>query len=377
MSDLEYNPYAFSLHEDPYQTYRRLRDDAPAFWNDELRFWALSRFDDVHGAFRDHETYISSHGIALETRTDHREGVAMLIETDPPEHTVLRKLVSRVFTGRKVAEMQSTAREIVTGYIDAFIGDGCCDLVGDLSGPFPMDVISEVLGVPESDRADLRRFADKILIREDGSAEMPEEAAQGIFDMLSYFAADLPSRKAGEGTGLFTDLAQVEVDGRRLTNDELVGFCLLFVVAGHETTTKMIANAVELLSRHPEQRNEVTADATLVPDVVEEVLRFHNSTQYMHRTLSRDITMHDQEMRSGQSVLLLIGAANHDEREFGPTAEAFDIHRRAERHLAFGYGAHFCLGAALARMEGLVALDRKSTRLNSSHPSKSRMPSSA
>ena len=363
VSDFEYNPYAFSVHEDPYAIYRRLRDEAPVFRNDDLRFWALSRFDDVHEAFRDHETFISSKGIALETRTDHREGVAMMIETDPPEHTVLRKLVSRVFTGRKVAEMEGAARSIVTGYIDEFIADGKCDLVGDLTGPFPMDVISEVLGVPESDRADLRVYADKILIREDGSMDMPEEAAQGIFDILSYFSADLPHRRAGEGTGLFTDLAQVEIEGRRLTNDELVGFCLLFVVAGHETTTKMIANAIELLSRHPDQREEVVADPSVVPDVVEEVLRFHNSTQYMHRTLSRDLTLHGVDMAENDSVLLVIGAANHDEREYGPTAEEFDIHRRPERHLSFGYGAHFCLGAALARMEGTVALEEIHRRM--------------
>ena len=164
-------------------------------------------------------------------------------------------------------------------------------------------------------------------------------------------------------SGLINELVDVEVDGRRLTEEELLGFCILFIIAGHETTTKMVANVMELLSRHPEQKADVAADLELVPGVIEEVLRFHNSTQYMHRTLTRDLVVHGETMRAGDSVLLVIGAANHDPREFGPTAEEFDIHRRPERHLAFGYGAHFCLGAALARMEGKVAVEEVFRRI--------------
>jgi len=363
MDAVEYNPYAFALHDDPYETYRRLRDEAPAYWNDELQFWTLSRFADVHEAFRDHQSFISSRGIALESRGQGASGVTMMIETDPPEHTVLRRLVSRVFTGRKVSEMESTTRDIVTAHIDRFVGRGSCDIVSDLTGPFPMDVISAVLGIPVADRTELRSFADKLLIREDGQARIPDAALTGMLELIGYFDAELPRRRRGEGDGLFTDLAQVDIDGRRLSDEELLGFCLLFVVAGHETTTKMVANAVELLSRHPDQRRTLVEDPTLIPGAVEEVLRFHNSTQYMHRTLSRDLEMHGRQLHAGDSVLLLIGAANHDEREFGPTAEQFDITRRPERHLAFGHGAHYCLGAALARMEGIVALEEIHARL--------------
>jgi len=142
-----------------------------------------------------------------------------------------------------------------------------------------------------------------------------------------------------------------------------IGFCVLFVIAGHETTTKLVANAVELLSRHPDQRDAIVADPSLVPGAVEEVLRFHNSTQYMHRTATRDLEVHGERIRAGDSVVLLIGAANHDPREFGPTADVFDIRRRPDRHLAFGYGAHFCLGAALARLESRVALEEIHRRL--------------
>jgi len=363
---LVYNPYAFSTHDDPYETYRRMRDEAPAYWNPELRFWALTRFEDVLEAFRDYETFSSAGGIALESRRPISEvnpEFQQLIELDPPDHTAMRKLVSRVFTGRRVAEMEEEIRGIVNHYIDTVIEVGSADLVADITGPFPMDVIAAVLGIPASDREALRVDADRILVREDGSMEIPQEAADGMFALLSYFMADLPRRKAGEGTGLISDLLDLEVDGRALTEAELLGFCVLFVIAGHETTTKMVANAVELLSRHPEQKAAFLADLSQAPHVVEEVVRFHNSTQYMHRTLTRDLQMHGQQMRTGDSVLLMIGAANHDPREFGDTAEEFDIRRRPERHLGFGYGAHFCLGAALARMEGVVALEEIHRRM--------------
>ena len=365
-SDLVYNPYAFAVHDDPYDTYRRLRDEAPAYWNPELRFWTLSRFDDVLEAFRDFETFSSRGGVALENRrpihVDQRD-FQQMIELDPPEHTAFRKLVSRVFTGRRVSEMEDEIRRIVTRYIDVVIEDGRADLVEDITGPFPMDVIAAILGIPEADRPQLRRDADKILIREDGSMAIPQAAADGMFGLLQYFIDDLPRRQRGEGSGLISDLVDLEVEGRALSEEELLGFCVLFVIAGHETTTKMVANAIELLSRHPDQRDALVSDVDLTPQAVEEVMRFHNSTQYMHRTLTRDLEMHGQHLREGDSVLLLIGAANHDDREFGASAELFDIFRRTERSLSFGYGAHFCLGAALARMEGTVALEELHRRM--------------
>jgi cytochrome P450 len=363
---LVYNPYAFAVHEDPYDIYRRLRDEAPAYWNPELRFWVLSRFQDVLQAFQDHDTFSSAGGIGLETRR--APGVAadrsrMMIEMDPPDHTVFRRLVSRFFTGNRMAAMEEQVRGIVTGYIDAVVEDGACDFVRDISGPFPTDVICALLGIPTADRPTVRALADKLLVREDGSMTAPAETLEGMFGLRDYFTDDLRRRDEGEG-GLISDLLDLRVDGRSLTEPELLGFCVLFIIAGHETTTKLVANAVELLSRDPDQRDAIVADLTLVPNAVEEVLRFHNSIQYMHRIATRDLELHGCRIREGDSVLLLIGAANHDPREFGPTAEQFDIFRRPERHLAFGYGAHFCLGAALARLEGRVALEEIHRRLS-------------
>jgi len=365
-TELEYNPYAFALHDDPYEIYRRLREEAPTYWNQELSFWVLSRFEDVQNAFRDFETFSSTGGVALESRrrgTTERAGFQQLIEMDPPDHTSFRKLVNRIFTGRRVAQMEEEIRNIFTHYLDQIIEKGEANLVNELSSPFPMDVISAFLDIPEQDRAELRSYSDTILIREDGKIEIPQEAAEGMFAMLQYFIDDLPKRRENPRKGIIDDLLTLEVDGRSLTEEELLGFCILFVIAGHETTTKMIANAIELLSRHPEQRNQIVQNPALAPAVVEEVVRYHNSTQYMHRTMTTDLDLHGNTLKKGDSVLLLIGAANHDEREFGPTAGQFDIHRNPDRHLSFGYGAHFCLGAALARMEGKIAIEEIHRRL--------------
>jgi cytochrome P450 len=368
-ADLIYNPYAFAVHDDPYETYRRLRDEQPAYWNPDLKFWVLSRFEDVLEGFRDTETFSSAGGVALENRRPIRRGQGsgsgfdQLIEMDPPDHTVFRKLVSRVFTVRRMASMEKEVRRIVGGYIDQVIEAGSADLVTDITAPFPMDVISSILGIPEADRPDLLMHANKILVREDGKVEMPKEALDGMFALLAYFIDDLPKRKLGQGSGLISDLVALEVDGHALSDEELLGFCILFVIAGHETTTKTVGNAIELLSRHPDQRDALVADPGLSTGAVEEVLRFHNSTQYMHRTLTTTIERHGQTMSEGDSLLLLIGAANHDEREFGPTAEDFNVMRRSERHMSFGYGAHFCLGAALARLEAKVALEEIHRRM--------------
>ena len=239
-ADLVFNPYAFAVHDDPYETYRRLRDEAPAYFNDELRFWVLSRFDDVLNAFRDFETFSSAGGVALENRrpiTASSGSFDQMIEMDPPDHTQFRKLVSRVFTGRRVATMEEEVRSIVNAYIDTVADQGQCDLVGDITGPFPMDVICAVLGIEPEHRNGIRDDADKILIREDGVMDIPHEAAEGMFGLLAFFQGDIDRRRTPSpnerSEGLISDLLELEVDGRALTEGELLGFCVLFAIAGH------------------------------------------------------------------------------------------------------------------------------------------------
>ena len=224
-TELVYNPYAFDLHDDPYETYRRLREEAPTYWNPELSFWVLSRFEDVQNAFRDFETFSSTGGVALESRrrgSNQRAGFQQLIEMDPPDHTSFRKLVNRIFTGRRIAQMEEEIRNIFTHYLDQIVEKGEANLVNDLSRPFPMDVISAFLDIPEQDRAELRSYSDTILIREDGKIEIPQEAAEGMFAMLQYFIDDLPKRRENPRKGIIDDLLTLEVDGRSLTEEELL-----------------------------------------------------------------------------------------------------------------------------------------------------------
>ena len=357
MADLVLNPYSYEFHEDPFPIYRRLREEAPAYHNPDLDFWALSRFDDVFASFHDHGTYSSADGIALETlKMGDDGGTGMMITMDPPDHTRFRKLVNRAFTPRRVATMEEEVRRIARGYLEDLARRGEADLVGDFAGAFPMDVISAILLVPEADRPELRRLSDQMLERVDGKLEMPHEARHAALELVGYFADDVPRRRAHPDDGLISALLEAEMEGERLTDDEVIGFCLLFIVAGSETTTKLLGNALDVLERNPDQRQAIIDDPSAIPGAVDEVLRYRSSTQYMARRATRDVRLHDETIPEGGDVVLLIGAANRDEREFADP-DRFDIGRRPERTLAFGHGAHFCLGAALARMEGRIALE--------------------
>jgi cytochrome P450 len=220
-----------------------------------------------------------------------------------------------------------------------------------------MDVISTMLGVPDADQDMLRGWADALLHRESGSSDIPEEARQGGANLVRYFATDLARRRGRPGDDLVTALLAAEIDGERLTDEEILGFCFLLVIAGNETTTKLLGNAITLLHTYPEQRRMLLDDPPLIAGAVEEVLRFDGSTQMLARVLVRDVELHGRWLERGCRVLLLIGSGNRDERVFGPTAGRFDILRRPDQHLFFGHGIHVCLGASLARLEARVALE--------------------
>ena len=361
---LEFDPYAYEIHEDPYPVYARLRAEAPAYRNERLGFWALSRHADVLAGFREWQRFSNKHGVSLDVDAFHAnaETTMSFLAMDPPRHDRLRALVSRGFTPRRVTALEPHIRALSTRYLDDFAGAGGCDFIRDFAGKLPMDVISEMLGVPQADRDELRTLADTVMHREDGMFDVPPAGMEAAARIIGYFTgliADHRRRPADDLTGA---LLTAELDGDRLTDREVLSFLFLLIIAGNETTTKLLGNALYWLWRNPEQRRLVRADPGLIPRWVEETLRYDGSTQVLARTLVQDVELHGCTLRGGDRAALLIGSANRDESVF-PDPDRFDVMRDTSAMLSFGFGIHFCLGAALARLEGRVALEEIHARL--------------
>jgi cytochrome P450 len=367
---LVFDPYAYDVHEDPYPLYARLRAEAPLHRNERLGFWVLSRHADVLAAFKDWTHFSNRHGVSLDRDAFHADAEATMsfLAMDPPRHDRLRALVSRGFTPRRVTALEPHIRALATRYLDTFAEAGTCDFIRDFAGRLPMDVVSEMLGVPAADRATLRTWADLVVHREEGVEGLPPAAAESALRMLHYFTEMLADRRraheAGRGTDDLTGgLLAAEIDGDRLTDREIIGFLFLMVVAGNETTTKLLGNALYWLWRNPSERDRLRADPTLVPRWVEETLRYDNSTQALARVAASDVPLHGETLHAGDRVVLLIGSANRDERVF-PTPDRYDLLRDTSASLSFGQGVHFCLGASLARLEGRVALEQLWQRIS-------------
>ena len=364
---MELNPFAYEFHEDPYPTYRWLRDHAPLYRNDALDFWALSRYRDVLDASLDWATYSSAQGTTLE-RLDPRlfEVRPMIIFLDPPRHDRLRKLVSRAFTPRRVAELEPFIRATVTRLLDRVLVEGGGDFVHDVTMPLPMEVIFTLLGVPDADRRQLREWMDVSLERDRDTPVIPERAMIAMAHTMQYWVQFLEELRRAPNDGLVAALLDVEVEDEggpsRLTDGEIIGFCNLIGSAGNETVTKLLANACVLFARHPDAWATVRANASTIPDAVEEVFRYTSPSQYQGRVTTRDVSWYGTTVPAGARVLLLTGSANRDEREF-PDPDRFDVRRRPEQHLALGHGVHFCLGASLARLESRVTLEEFSRRV--------------
>jgi len=347
-----YNPYATETHVDPFPIYTRLRQEAPVYRNDDLGFYALSRYADVLEALHEPDTYCSRYGITLEAKSP----LPMMITMDPPDHTKMRRLVSRVFTPRRIAELEPRVRQLSAKYLDRFRTAGHADLIADYSAKLPMDAISTMLGVPESDQDMLREWTDAMIDREDGNPEILPHGIDGAMKIYAYFADDVARKRANPGDDVTSGLILAEVDDERLTDDEIIGFCFLLIIAGNETTTKLIGNAMYWLGHSPDERQKILDDRARIPAAVEETLRYDGSTQLMARTLTRDVTLHGETMPEGSKVLLLLGAANRDPAVFD-RPDVFDIDRPSTPHVGLGHGIHVCLGASLARLEMRVALE--------------------
>lgn len=357
---VEFSPYAYDIHENPYPTYKRMRDEAPAYHNAELGFWALTRFADVFQAMQDWQTYSSAAGVSLEKST--AATPPMIIAMDPPRQMKLRRLISLAFTPRRVAMMEPKVRELTVEYLAPLVDRREFDLIKDFAAKVPMDVISAMLGVPREDQDRVRGWADVLLHREPNRPEIPPEGIEGARHLAGYFAAKLGERRRQPGDDMISALIEVEIDGERLADAEIIGFCFLLAIAGNETTTKMIGNAIYWLTTNPDQRRLIVDNPALIAGAVEEVTRYDNSTQMLARVLTRDVEMHGKKMPAGDRLLLLLGAANRDEREF-PDPDVFDVRRKIERTVAFGHGVHVCLGASLARLEGRVVLEELHARM--------------
>jgi cytochrome P450 len=367
MTALVYSPYQYEIHEDPYPTYQRLRDEAPVYRNADGDFWALSRHADVVEGFRDHVRLSSAHGVSLDPSASgpnaHR--TMSFLAMDPPMHGRMRGLVSRGFTPRRVAELEPRIRELTRAHLDVALAKGTFDFIGDLAGKLPMDVISELIGVPVSDRDEVRRLSDLLVHREEGMDDVPPAGVEAAFALIAYYADMLAQRRATPTDDLTSALLAAEVDGDRLTDDEIMGFLFLMVVAGNETTTKLLGNAWYWAWRNPTERAKPFEDAARVPSWIEETLRYDTSSQMLARIATEDITLHDTTIPAGDRVVLVVGSANRDERAF-TDPDRYDLDRD-ERELqqiaSFGFGRHFCLGASLARLEARVCLEELVARV--------------
>jgi cytochrome P450 len=367
--DFHWDPFDESLKADPHPVWRRLRDESPVYYNQQYDFWALSRFDDIERAHREPKLYSSAHTTVLERMTEEPQHEGMMIFLDPPEHTVLRRLVSKAFTPRRVAELETEIRAICAGLLDVQQGREAFDYVQDFGARLPATVIAALLGVPPSDREEVRHHIDGMFHLEPGVGMNNQASAEAALWLIAYIGEQIEERQQRPRDDMFTDLVQAELvdsDGvaRRLTPKECVEFGLLIVSAGTETVARLLGWAGLLLAEHPDQRAELARDSSLIPNAIEEILRYESPSPVQGRWLTEEVTLHGQVIPVNAKVLLLTGSAGRDERVY-PDADRFDIRRTFRLHVAFGYGVHFCLGAALARMEGKIALEETLKR----HPS--------
>lgn len=360
-----FDPRSHELHEDPFPTYRRLRDEFPLYHNETGGFWALSRFEDVRAAVHDPATFSSARGITL-TETAFRNALPTMITMDPPRHDELRTLVKRSFTPRRIEGLTSRVRAVARELLDGFSERGHCDLVAEFAGPLPTIVIAELLGVPGEDRDMFRRCSDAVVRGDSEDPALRAAAADAGAELAAYFAEVIAERRRSPGDDLVTELVRTQVDDRSLSDEELLGFCFLLLAAGNETTMNLIGNAAVLLARHPDQRAMLADDPALLGSAVEEFLRFESPVQALVRTVTRTVELHGGRVPEGAKVVLVLGAASRDDREFDDP-DRFDILRGSERHLAFGLGPHYCLGAALARMEAKVAFEELLARIPAYH----------
>jgi cytochrome P450 family 130 len=364
MADV-YDPFDPAFQADPYPAYRRLRDEDPVHHHVDPPFWALSRFEDIWAATRDAETFSSAQGLTFYPDEIGTLGLApTIVMLDPPRHTVLRRLVSHGFTPRRIAALEGMLRGFVRENIARMertaADGGVPDLHRDFSAPLPTFALAHLLGVPEADRARFTPWVRALTTLQDDGFDLKalkDDAVAAVAEMFEYFTGVIEARRADPSDDLISALAAAEVDGERLTDWDVLGFCFVMVAGGNDTTANLISHGVALMDTDHAQRERLAADFSLVPNALLEFLRLEASVQALGRTTTRPVTVRGTEIPEGQKVMMLFGAANRDEREFGPSAGELDIIREIPRHLGFSSGVHFCIGSHLAKLQARVALE--------------------
>jgi cytochrome P450 len=358
--DVYYDPYDVEINADPYPMFRRLRDEVPLYYNEQHDFFAVSRYDDVTRALVDHETFSSARGAIIELI---KSGVEIppgtVIFEDPPIHDIHRKLLARMFTPRKINALEPKIREFCAQSLDPLVGQDRFDFITDFGAQMPMKVISSLVGIPEDDQVMIRDQTNAGLRTEAGkpmNAAERDMLAGKIYEVYIDWRADHPS------DDIMTELLNVEFTDetgavRRLRREEILVYLSVVAGAGNETTTRLIGWAAKVLAEHPEQRRQLVENPDLIPQAVEELLRFEPPAPHVSRYVTRDVTLYGQNVPRGSTMMMLIGAAVRDHRQFPPDGDVFDIHREQRQHLSFSIGTHYCLGSALARLEGRIAIE--------------------
>lgn len=358
-----YDPFDPATQDDPFAVYRRLRDEDPVHCVTSRGFWVLSRFENVNAAARDTQTFSSAQGLTFEEDEIARLGLApTIVMMDPPRQTALRALVSRGFTPRRIASLEPPIRRFVVERVERMREAGDSDFIVELAGPLPTLVVAHFLGVPVEDHGRFDGWSNAI-VQANARGSVLGHAKDAVADLYRYFAGLIETRRRQPRDDMISILLEAEVGGECLSVAEILGFCFVMIAGGNDTTTGLLGGAAALLTRYRDQRRILLDEPARIIGAIEEFLRLTSPVQGLSRTTTRDVELHGRSIPAGRKVHLLYGSANRDPREFGPRSEELDVTRRIARHLAFGSGPHFCMGAAVARLQGRIALEELLARM--------------
>jgi cytochrome P450 len=362
--DLRWDPYDYALHADPHPTWRRMRDEAPLYRNDEYDFWALTRFDDVLQALVDHQMFSSAQGDILEViRAGQNEFTESMISEDPPTHTVHRKMLSRAFTPRAIRSIEDRVRAFAQQLLDERVGSRGFDFVADFGARVPGMVIAAMLGTPDSALDELRHLTDAQLHIDEGEGYEDRTAFnEAASKMGEFFMEQALARREHPTDDIMSALVTMEFEdehgvNRRLDDMEAVRYIHLLSAAGNETTARFTGWAGATLAEYPEQRAKLVERPDLIPNAVEEILRYEPPSMALARVTTNDVTLHGEALPRGSTVVLVTAATGRDQRQFPGDPDTLDVERTMERHLSFGFGIHVCMGASLARLEARIVLE--------------------